>query len=336
MDMFHRVQLTEEDRLTQRFFWREHHEEELQELEMVVLSFGTTCSPTLAQYVKNLNAERFAKERPAAVEAIIEDHYVDDGLMSAETEEELLQLVLEIRDIHAAGGFSMHKFVSKSQAVLTGLGVAECDQKKVSLSNTAILGLLRDTSNDYLSFRFSRQRFRTELMDGTDAPTKREMLSVAMCIFDPLGLVSYLCVEAKIILREACRCAAGWDDKLHEGIQQRWANWTSSLVKLGDVSVPRWHGTINEEVDLHVFVDASENAICAVCYVVQRAPSGDSVRSLCFAKCLVAPVRAKSIPRLELDVAVLGIRVLKIVLKANAWRVRSTNFWKTQETCCIG
>lgn len=76
----------------------------------------------------------------------------------------------------------------------------------------------------------------------------------------------------------------------------------------------RWHGTDPGDVELHMFCDASETAIAALCYVVQRRADETVVRSLVMAKCLVAPLKAKSIPRLELDAAVLAVRVYRMVI----------------------
>lgn len=77
---------------------------------------------------------------------------------------------------------------------------------------------------------------------------------------------------------------------------------------------------------LHVYVDASETAIASACYIVQRQDDR-VVRSLCMAKCLVAPLKAKTIPRLELDAAVLGIRVEQMVKDTNTWDVERVIFW---------
>ena len=75
-----------------------------------------------------------------------------------------------------------------------------------------------------------------------------------------------------------------------------------------------------------MYVDASEAAVAAVCYVVQRQQDR-VVRALVMSKCLVAPIKTKSIPCLELDAAVLGVRLWRIVTKANRWQVNRTVFW---------
>ena len=322
-DMYHRVYIREEDRCSQKFVWREHEEEPLLDYEMCVLTFGATCSPSLAQYVKNQHAERYRETHQAAVEAICGDHYVDDWLGGADTEEETLQLALQVKWIHEQAGFHMHKWVSNSRIVLSGLH-EEQPETEVSLSNSAILGMKWNTADDSLSFLFRHTKFREDLLNGSGSPTKREMLKVVMSIYDPLGLVSFLTVEARLILREAWREEADWDDELRGGLQRRWAEWTSHLRGLSEISIPRWHGTEVGHVDLHVFVDASEAAISAVCYVVQNS-GARVISNLCMAKCLVAPLKTKSIPRLELDAAVLGTRVAEMVKKT--WTVNRIVYW---------
>lgn len=66
-------------------------------------------------------------------------------------------------------------------------------------------------------------------------------------------------------------------------------------------------------MEIHVFCDASEYAVAAVGFVVQPVTGS---RSMVFAKCRVASLKAKSIPRLELDAAVLGLRVRSIIKRA--------------------
>ena len=115
----------------------------------------------------------------------------------------------------------MHKFQSNSTAVWNGIGVP-CGGNEVSISVSTILGMVWKTTTDSLSFRFRREKFRAAQLDGSAPPTKREMLRVVMSVYDPLGLVSYITIEARIILREAWREDAGWDDPLSTGIRQRW------------------------------------------------------------------------------------------------------------------
>ena len=82
-EMFLQVKVKVEDQDSQRFLWRNEKKEPLSTYVMTSLIFGNTCSPTCAQYVKNLNANQFKDTYPEAAKIIVENHYVDDAVHSA-------------------------------------------------------------------------------------------------------------------------------------------------------------------------------------------------------------------------------------------------------------
>ena len=63
-------------------------------------------------------------------------------------------------------------------------------------------------------------------------------------------------------------------------------------------------GLINCSHELHVFVYASQSAMCAVAYLLSAHRE-----TFLVAKCRVAPIRASTIPKLELQTAVIGLRL---------------------------
>ena len=60
--------------------------------------------------------------------------------------------------------------------------------------------------------------------------------------------------------------------------------------------------------ELHVFVDASQSAMCAVAYL-RSVQCETAVVSFLVAKCRVAPIRASTIPKLEFQAAVIVLRL---------------------------
>lgn len=79
--------------------------------------FGAASSPCSAQYVKNLNAQRYVNEAPDAVEVIVKHHYVDDMVKSFRDEKSAIDVSLKVKEIHAAGGFELRNFISNSSMV---------------------------------------------------------------------------------------------------------------------------------------------------------------------------------------------------------------------------
>lgn len=127
-EMFHQVQIREEDRACQRFFWN-NEDGTTAVYEMCVMTFGACCSPSTAQYVKNMNADRFSEQYPQAVEAITKQHYVDDMLTSVESEEDAIQLAQDVKYVHSQGGFEIRNWISNSEAVIKTLGECEATKK---------------------------------------------------------------------------------------------------------------------------------------------------------------------------------------------------------------
>ena len=325
-EMFHQISVAEEDRSSLRFFWRSSDNENWTVHEMCRLIFGATCSPTQAQFVKNLNARKWDQIFPEAASAIIQNHYVDDYLESSNNEAELAQLIIDVKEVHRRGGFNIHKWATNSTVVTRSLGLNDqfdCHEFNQS-EFCSVLGLLWECKSDILRLKIRMSKLDDGICEGKATPTKRSALRTVMSIYDPLGLINYKTVEVKLILRETWREKISWDDELPEHLRKRWNLWGTKIKCLEAIQVPRWFGIIGEGVQLHIFCDASENAIAAVGYIVQ--PSSGA-RSMCFSKCRVAPLKMKTIPRLELDAAVLGIKVLDIIVRAAPCTFTRTVFW---------
>ncbi|XP_062711342.1 uncharacterized protein LOC134289484 [Aedes albopictus] len=108
-EMFHHIKIREQDRLSQCFLWRDTPSEDIKIYVMDVATFGSTCSPVSAQFVKNLNAAEFSEQYPRAAVAITKHHYVDDYLDSFQTVQEATEAVNEVKLVHSKGGFELRK-----------------------------------------------------------------------------------------------------------------------------------------------------------------------------------------------------------------------------------
>ncbi|XP_021964865.1 uncharacterized protein LOC110860108 [Folsomia candida] len=120
------------------------------------------------------------------------------------------------------------------------------------------------------------------------------MLSLVMSIYDPLGFLTTLTIKAKMLLQQVWRSEIGWDDEIPHTIFETWKIWLEYVQKIPNFRLPRcysWTYTSAEEVQLHLFVDASEEAFGAVGYFRIKKGS-DVVIALIMGKAKVAPLKS--------------------------------------------
>ncbi|XP_035714129.1 uncharacterized protein LOC118438289 [Folsomia candida] len=340
-DMFHRVKVKPEDAQAQRFLWRgSDHTRPPDTLEMGVLIFGATCSPTCAQEAKNKNAAEFQQQFPDAVDAIINRHYVDDLLDSCDTVEQAKKRFAEVRTIHAAGGFNLRNWLSNSPEVVAHIPeeLRASNMKDLQMGEDnvieRVLGLFWRPESDVFTFSLNFVKARVEILSGKKVPTKREMLSLVMSIYDPLGFLVILTIKAKILLQQAWRSEVGWDDEIPRSTFESWRTWLQEVQKIPTFRLPRcysWTFTSADEVQLHIFVDASEEAFGAVGYF--RIHKEEKVEiALVMGKAKVAPLKSLSIPRMELQAALMGVRLAHTISEQHEVKIDRTIFWSDNTT----
>ncbi|XP_053690797.1 uncharacterized protein LOC128739342 [Sabethes cyaneus] len=334
-EMFHQVFISKDDQDCQRFLWRENpSDKQPSTYIMRVMTFGASCSPSCAQYVKNQNAENHRGQYPAAVNAIIKNHYVDDMLASTETEEEAFLLAQQVHHVHAQAGFEMRNWMSNSTAVVSALQNERTDVKNLNLGSELatekVLGMWWCTTTDMLMYKLS-SKHDVELLSGKRRPTKREVLRTLMAIFDPLGLVSNLLIFLRILMQEIWRTGIQWDEEIPCHLFEKWEHWLEVLPTVSDVCIPRCYRLLTSispktVIQLHTFVDASEAGYAAVVYL--RFQQGDNVEcAIVAAKSRVAPLKYVSIPRLELQAAVIGVRLANTIISSLSFKVDQRHFW---------
>ncbi|XP_062704139.1 uncharacterized protein LOC134286530 [Aedes albopictus] len=341
-EMFHQIFIRKEDRHSQRFLWRMNPADNPDVYLMDVATFGSTCSPASAQHIKNKNAREFQELYPRAVEGIVDNHYVDDSLESYESTEEAIRVSQEMRYVHEQGGFELRNWLSNSNDVLTALGETKSGEDKRFAADKQgdyerVLGLLWSTLEDAFSFSTVMKQDISNLITTGERPTKRQMLKCLMSLFDPLGFLSLFVVHGKILLQEVWRTGAQWDEKVNDDLYLRWKNWTQLFEAVSRLKIPRCYfsGATKERyqnLQLHLFVDASESAYCAVAYFRTINNEGIPECALVAAKTKVAPLKTQSIPRLELLAAVLGARLSKFIEENHTLRITRKVFWSDSAT----
>ncbi|XP_072931704.1 uncharacterized protein [Epargyreus clarus] len=339
-EMFLQVKIRKEDRVAQQFLWRgDDRKNPPQKYVMSSMIFGARSSPFLAHSIRDMNATEFKDAYPLAYDAITGSTYMDDWIDSFDSEEEAARTISEVRHVHAQAGFELAGWSSNREAILSDVPTESRAHAPKELATNAhlcdkALGVLWLPRYDELGFNTEMHRVPEDVKNLTRTPTKREALGVVMSIFDPLGLLSPYTITAKILLQELWREKIGWDESIPHEQATAFAEWQADLKCIADLRVPRCYDTRNSIVDrqLHVFCDASEQAYAAVAYWRFRNASGKVKLALVAGKAKVAPLKAQSIPRMELQAAVIGSRLATDVISKHPWKDAVVYLWSDSKT----
>lgn len=309
--MYLQIGIHPEHRKYQRLIWRPSMKENLQVYELNVVVFGLTSSPFLAQRVVQELANLESSNFPLASDVVSRDIYMDDIVTSTDKEDIGIQTCKQLQSLFRSGGFTLSKWCSNSINILeTTAQDLQQNEHPLDLNKeltTKVLGVQWLPKKDELVFK-------TFPLD--DICTKRTILSVVARTFDVLGLIAPVLITAKILIQELWSLQVGWDDTPPLHIEQKWKQFCDELSSLNTLKIPR-HSSISPgmHTSLIGFADASEKAYGAAVYVRTLSPEGVVQTVLLCAKSKVAPLKLKSIPRLELCAALLLSRLMRHVVE---------------------
>ena len=169
------------------------------------------------------------------------------------------------------------------------------------------------------------------------APTKRGILKQTSTIFDPLGLIAPFVLRAKLILQELWRLGFDWDKSISGPLLDAWEAWKAELPLLATLSVPRCYlsnqpSAQYADVQIHIFADASEVAFGAAAYWRFETRSHSYHCSFIFGKTRLAPIKPLTIPRLELQAAVMAVRMSQTIQKELDVMPSQITYWTDSTT----
>ena len=139
---------------------------------------------------------------------------------------------------------------------------------------------------------------------------------------DPLGIISPVIITMKCLFQEVCALKElDWYTPLPTNFVQRWEKWVNELENTDQIVFARCYFAgfkMNESarsLGLCGFSDSSKRAYCAVVYLVSERYDC-FVPRLLTSRTKVAPLKPLSIPRLELEAAVILARLMASVKEA--------------------
>lgn len=310
--MYLQVQLTEEHRDLQRFLWRKSPTDPMTHFRFRTLCFGNAASPYLATKTLIKLAEDEGNQFPEAAQILHNNFYVDDCLVSVTTVEEAKQIQTQLISLLNKAQMKLSKWQSNDVNVLVSVQEDNSKMKDLTIMDSCVkaLGLSWNPSSDCFSFK-------VEMNVETIDPTKRNILRVLARIYDPLGLLAPVTINVKQILQALWKSNIDWDTPIKGVILRNWENFVKSLLHIPKMKIPRWTSSITlaTEEQLHMFSDASNLAYGAIVYHITKDENGQISSHMLTAKSKIAPIKTKTIPKLELCAATLGAKLVSKVSK---------------------
>lgn len=316
--MYHMVAIPPVDQHVHRFLWRNFETgREPDTYVKTVLTFGDRPAPTMAITAMRKTAKLKQDDKPKAAEAIINNAYVDDICDSVNNENEAKSLISDVDEVLGAGGFQVKKWTSnaalnhKESSEVVVLGGESHTEK--------VLGTVWLPKEDKFSFKI-----KIELASVKDQSTyvpvkltKRQILSKLAGIFDPIGAGAAVLIKPKIAMQELWQLGLSWDDEVPQEVKRKWMTLFEEMIALNNVQFERCLTPPNASGNssLVVFCDASRLAFGACAYARWKLSDGQFGARFVAAKSRVAPLKELTIPRLELQAAVVASRLGKSILQ---------------------
>ena len=128
-----------------------------------------------------------------------------------------------------------------------------------------------------------------------------------------------------------------WDDELPPDLVTKFLEWSKELPTLSDITIPPAYSVGEvEALELHLLGDTSQEVFSAVAFLRAKviAKDGGSTTELAFVieKARVAPMKALTIPKLELQASLLASRLRKKVQRALTMKIDKVFRWTDSTT----
>ncbi|XP_055839376.1 uncharacterized protein LOC129907285 [Episyrphus balteatus] len=311
--MYRQIYVHPSHRKFQRIICRSFESEsDLADFEINRVTFGVNCAPYLA--IRTLHQLALDEENkyPLAKEVVLSDFYVDDVFSGGFSLDLVFKIQEELKALLLTGGFSLKKWTANHPRLLENIPRGDVlDQHFLMFeesSHSKVLGVGWNARED--SFYI-----RCELFPLPDSVmTKRELFSNISKIYDPIGWLAPTTILLKILMQDVWKDKTEWDGPIKPNRVETWKEFVKSFPIIKDIKIQRWiNYTPDMCVEIHGFCDASLSAYAATVYSRISDSSGNVFSYLLTSKTKVAPLKAISIPRLELCGALLLTKLVNAV-----------------------
>ncbi|XP_053685762.1 uncharacterized protein LOC128735296 [Sabethes cyaneus] len=322
--MFRQIWIHPDDRKFQQILWRRNPTDPIRAYQLKTVTYGLASSPFHAARVLNQLAIDEGQRFPLAVPVIQSGTYVDDIIFGHDHHATLTDTCKQLMEMFKSAGFVLRKWASNDRTVLSNVPeeLWETSENLELDRSSAVktLGLLWFPQRDMF-------KFKVPVLPNLTAVTKRIVVSEMSQLFDPLGLLGPVVMNAKMFIQTLWAADWSWDSELSEESSTWWRKYRSDINQLQSLEVPRkvvWNA--QRKYSLHCFCDASQRGYGCCVYAVSPDELGLMHSHLITSKSRVAPLRGQSIPRLELCAALLGSQLVHN-LRTNTGFNGQVTFW---------
>ncbi|XP_050313723.1 uncharacterized protein LOC126748497 [Anthonomus grandis grandis] len=321
--MYRQILVKPCERNFQRIVWRGSPDSDLQHFQLNTVTYGTASASFLStRCLKQVSLDK-KTSFPNESRIIAHDFYVDDALTGSNDLNELVKIKSNLISIFQEYGFELRKLASNNPTVLSDIpdnGSIEYVINEGSSSKT--LGISWNSPKDQFVYSSNLKNIPDVLV------TKRSILAAISTIFDPLGLLGPIIIQGKILIQKLWLLKISWDEPVPSDFHKIWLNFSNQLAKANTFNIPRQVTIKNPlRVQIHGFSDASINAYGACMYVRSEDADGNIHCNLLCGKSRVAPLKAVSLPRLELCGALLLVKLVKKVTKILNYPISEIFYW---------
>ena len=330
--MFHGFFLQPQDKDFTRFYWFNKNDAKngLSQFRANVHIFGNCSSPAIATLGLRhaVNCPDF-EVSPETRDFVERRFYVDDGLGTADSPQQAINILTETRKVLSKFNIRLHKICSNNKEVLHAFPASEVitDPRELELNHCGERSIQQTLG---LSWNIASDEFIIRTNVPERPFTKRGVLSTINSIFDPLGFASPIVLTGRLIQRAIISTkpctdqppSNDWDNPLPPDHLEYWKNWKRDLVATSGFAVSRGYcppefGKVKRR-ELHAFSDASKDAIGFVVYLRSCNDLNEVHVAFVCASSKVAPRAALTIPRLELCAAMdASIAVKQLTTELN-------------------
>ena len=309
--IFNQIEVAASDQIFHRFVWRFGDENSPPiAFQWLRLPFADRPAPHIATSSVRMLAEISRQSEPIGNSTIDNEMYMDDIGHATATAEAALKA--KVNAVLARGKFETKVWNSNHPAV-----DGNPDETVVD-----VLGHRWNKEHDI--FALKSRNLQLEL----GPVTKRTILGIVAKIWDPLGILAPVSVNFRIYLQDIWRRGVGWDQSLDGNDNDLWHAHLIQMQELVKFQAPRCLKPEDAvgQPQMHCFSDGGASGCGTVLWLRWTLADDTIAPRFVMTKALVAPLKRKSIPRLELMAALIMSRLAKF-LEDPLDGLESKHFW---------